>query len=126
MSFVKFSPNGKFVLAGTLDDKLRLWNVSNVNGEGGVVKTYIGRQNTKFCCSSAFSVFNLDRQRILAGSVNGSVYIWSINSRNLTQILKEVSNCEERSDELEIRQLRSKFICPNCFSLNAQAAFIAM
>ncbi|GMH64278.1 hypothetical protein TrST_g3629 [Triparma strigata] len=89
VSSVSFSPNGKFVLAGTLDDKLRLWNVSNVNGEGGVAKTYVGRHNTKFCCGSAFSVSNPDRQRILAGSEDGSVYIWSINSRNLTQVLKD-------------------------------------
>ena len=36
VSFVKFSPNGKYLLAGTLDNKLRLWNYQT----GRCQKTY--------------------------------------------------------------------------------------
>ncbi len=35
-SFVKFSPNGKYLLAGTLDNTLRLWNFT----AGKCLKTY--------------------------------------------------------------------------------------
>ena len=31
MSFVKFSPNGKYILAATLDNTLKLWDYSKVN-----------------------------------------------------------------------------------------------
>jgi COMPASS component SWD3 len=85
VSSVKFSPNGKFVLAGTLDDKLRLWNVSNINGDGGCAKTYLGHSNTKFCINSAFSVANKEKQRIITGSEDGGVYIYGINDRELKQ-----------------------------------------
>ena len=30
MSFVKFSPNGKYILAATLDNTLKLWDYSKV------------------------------------------------------------------------------------------------
>lgn len=28
-SFARFSPNGKYILAGTLDNKIRLWNYTD-------------------------------------------------------------------------------------------------
>ena len=31
VSFVKFSPNGKYILAATLDNTLKLWDYSKVN-----------------------------------------------------------------------------------------------
>ena len=45
----------------------------------------------------------------------------------LTRLQKEdeVRNCEERSDELGMRQLRSQFVCAGSFRPNALAAFIA-
>lgn len=36
-SFSTFSPNGKYVLAGTLDDSLRLWQIGH---DTKCVKTY--------------------------------------------------------------------------------------
>ena len=42
-SFAKFSPNGKYILAGTLDSTLRLWNFS----QGKCLKSYRGHQNEK-------------------------------------------------------------------------------
>ena len=43
VSFVKFSPNGKYILAGTLDNQLRLWN----HHSGKCLKTYTGHKNEK-------------------------------------------------------------------------------
>jgi len=88
VSFVRYSPNGRYVLSGMLDGKLRLWNVtgkfpsgtdamkSNI-GVGGITKdglgigiegdqsrggrctkTYSGHVNTKYCIFSAFAVAN--------------------------------------------------------------------
>lgn len=33
VSFVKFSPNGKYILAATLDNTLKLWDYSKVRTE---------------------------------------------------------------------------------------------
>lgn len=42
-SFVKFSPNGKFILSATLDNTLRLWNYST----GKCLKTYVGTSHAQ-------------------------------------------------------------------------------
>ena len=43
VSFVKFSPNGKYILSGTLDNRLRLWNFQT----GKCLKSYEGHKNEK-------------------------------------------------------------------------------
>ncbi|KAK9190343.1 hypothetical protein WN943_018947 [Citrus x changshan-huyou] len=45
------TPNGKFILVGTLDNTLRLWNYSTRK----ILKTYSGYTNSKYCISSTFS-----------------------------------------------------------------------
>jgi COMPASS component SWD3 len=73
---VRFSPNGRFVLTGTLDSKLRLYDLSvtgSGSGRGGgggkttktqqqqprggkCAKTYAGHTNTKYCTFASFLV----------------------------------------------------------------------
>ncbi|KAI3798944.1 hypothetical protein L1987_34229 [Smallanthus sonchifolius] len=82
VSYVKFSPNGKFILVGTLDSTLRLWNFST----GKFLKTYTGHTNSKYCISSAFSITN--GKYIVSGSEDNCVYLWELQTRKIVQKLE--------------------------------------
>lgn len=81
---VRFSPNGKFVLAWTLDSCVRLWNYV----EGRCVKTYQGHRNQRYSISGAFGVY-ADRNQafVVSGSEDGLIIAWDVVSKNILQIL---------------------------------------
>ena len=90
VSHVTYSPNGKYVLAGTLDSKLRLWNVAQ-QGSNKCSKTYAAEKvhvNHKYCIASDFLVSRPDRQCILTGSETGRIVLYDINSRKVHQVLE--------------------------------------
>jgi len=103
---VRFSPNGKYVLAGTLDSKLRLWNVAGRYGKTGestsafnylntrvtptggkCSKTYAGHENRRFCAFATFSSVNPLRQYVVSGSEDGKVYLYDLQRRLVKQTL---------------------------------------
>ena len=107
---MRFSPNGRYVLAGSLDGRLRLWDYL----QGRPLKTYSGHANLSLCCASAFhapacavesaaaaaaagdgggdalmasagsssaEAAPAPAPRIVAGAEDGRVHLWGVNSR---------------------------------------------
>lgn len=89
VSHVAYSPNGKYVLAGTLDSALRLWPLS-ARGKARCAKTYTSEShvNTKYCIASRFLVSQPKRRQcIVTGSETGDVILYDIQSRKVHQRL---------------------------------------
>ena len=71
-SFVRFSPNGKYLLAGTLDSKIRLWDFQLVRKQSHVavlvlpVGWFGSLLSPSTCHLCAFGVCRRDRGRASA------------------------------------------------------------
>jgi COMPASS component SWD3 len=79
---VRFSPNGKFVLAWTLDGSIRLWDYV----EGLCKKTYQGHENKKYSIGGSFGVYEKEAF-VVSGSEDGSIVLWDVKSKNILQRL---------------------------------------
>lgn len=108
VSHVTYSPNGKFVLAGTLDSALRLWPIS-VSGKSKCAKTYTSEfhTNTKYCIASRFLVSKPERRQcIVTGSESGNVILYDVQSRkvhqNLEQVHKDAVLAVDAHDSMEL------------------------
>jgi len=86
---VIFSPNGRHVLAWTLDSCIRLWNY--IEGKGRCIKTYQGHVNKKYSLSGAFGTYGADPPYqyafVASGSEDGEIVIWDVNTKNILQRL---------------------------------------
>jgi COMPASS component SWD3 len=92
VSSVIFSPNGKYILAWTLDSCVRLWNY--IEGKGKCVKTYQGHVNKQYSLSGAFGTYG-DKEAggqeyafIASGDEEGQVVLWDVSSKNVLQRLE--------------------------------------
>lgn len=83
VSSVSFSPNGQYILAGTLDNTLRLRH----HKEQKTLKTYTGHWNTYYCLSSTIIHTHSPEVYVASGSEDGSVYIWELQSKTCVQKL---------------------------------------
>jgi COMPASS component SWD3 len=86
---VIFSPNGKYVLAWTLDSCVRLWDY--IEGKGKCVKTYQGHKNTNYSLTGAFGTYGVEppyqHAFIASGSEDGDIVLWDVSSKNVLQRL---------------------------------------
>lgn len=86
VSFARYAPNSKFVLASTLDHTIRLWTATNPSR---CVKTYRGHANDKYCAAAAFVVAGRAcGQRLIGGSEDCRVCVWDLQTRELLQRLE--------------------------------------
>lgn len=103
---VRFAPNGKYVLAWTLDSCVRLWDYVN----GRPIKTYQGHVNQKYSLCGAFGVYGKDVLRptdgredevmprdspeeakwafVVSGSEDGTLLIWDVVTKDVLQQLR--------------------------------------
>lgn len=94
---VCFSPNGRFVLAFSLDNSIRLWDYVS----GSVKKTYQGHTNKGFSVGGCFGVLtdaddgaadgdgdDADVRRqpfIVSASEDGDIVMWDVGSKAVLQ-----------------------------------------
>ena len=85
VSSVKFCPNGKFVVAWTLDSCVRLWNYV----EGRCVKTYQGHKNERFSLGGTFGTYaDGEKAFLTSGSEDGKILTWEVTSKEILQRLE--------------------------------------
>ena len=83
MAFVKYAPNGTYLLYAGYDHKLILCEHEPMK----VRKTYEGHVNNKFCVNADF-VRTVREKMIASGSEDGKVYLWDLNTKELLQRLE--------------------------------------
>ena len=87
ISYVQFSPNGKYILVGSYDSSWKIWDYN----DNKCLKTYTGHVNKHYCCFAAFSVSN--GKWLISGSEDHKVYIWNLQSREVIQVLEGHTDC---------------------------------
>lgn len=84
VSSVRFSPNGKYILVASLDNKLRLWKYNQAKPT--CVREYGSHANQEFCMHSVFSI--TAGKYVVSGSENGSIYLWDASKKTVAQQIK--------------------------------------
>ena len=85
ISSVKFSPNGKFLLTGTLASRLLLWECASRR----VKKTYRGHISTTRTLQPAFLTNEPSvKKYVVCGSQDYHVFAWDLNSKEVVGVLR--------------------------------------
>ena len=77
---VRFSPNGRFILAFTLDSCIRLWDYV----AGTCKKTYQGHKNVKYSLGGNFGIIGT-QGFIVSGSEDGDIIFWDVKTKEEVQ-----------------------------------------
>lgn len=82
MTNVCFSPNGRYILAWTLDSCIRLWDYVL----GTCLRTYQGHENKKYSLGGTFGVSGKE-SFIVSGSEDGNIVLWDVKTKAVVQRL---------------------------------------
>jgi COMPASS component SWD3 len=83
---VCFAPNGRYVLAFSMDSCLRLWDYVS----GSVKKTYQGHTNKGFSIGGCFgSIDQSQNAFIAAASEDGDIVLWDVKSKEIVQRIEK-------------------------------------
>ncbi|KAH8348361.1 hypothetical protein KR084_006708 [Drosophila pseudotakahashii] len=93
VGYVKFSPNGRYILASTLNSTLKLWNYQKPK----CLRVYRGHVNKSYCLTSNFSI--TAGIWIVSGSEDGTLCIWNLQTKELVQ---------------KVDTLGDKVLCTDC------------
>lgn len=75
-TYVKFTPNSKYLLASYLDNTLRLWCYERAQ----CMRQFTGHAASKFSAAAAFLCSGATGNCVVCGSEDGRVCVWDVDS----------------------------------------------
>jgi WD40 repeat protein len=80
---IAFSPDGKFIVSGSADNTVRIWNVATGKEIARMLPDYFAltQNGTTYYMSGVYHVaFSPDGKYIASSGTDGNVYIWEVSS----------------------------------------------